>query len=250
MNFGELLMANSMFGEDDPKKKENPFGKEMRVLSHKKLPYDNLDSLELSRVAAKQTGVNPALLLPSAFQEGLNKAIAHPDEVSEAYINAKIGDDFPVDGFYNYGIDKFGDYLPKIQQYLPKDFEQRYKTFQATNEIGEPITTVAFKSNQDAMIVKGAILRDAMNEVDTYAKEKGVVLDEDAKNYFTLARYNAKPETFKLMMDEYSQAADKKKFIKEGLTSKKNIHKNISPRLENMTIANELLNENPLGNIP
>ena len=249
MNFGELLMSNSMFGEeDDPKKKENPFAKEMRVLARRKLPYDNLDSLELTRAASKQTGVNPALLLSSSFQEGMNKAIAHPDEVSEAYVNAKIGGDFPVDGFYNYGVDKFSDYLPKIKQYLPEGFDQRYKMYPAKNELGEPINTVAFRTNQDALTVKGAILRDAMNEVDTYAKEKGVVLDEDAKNYFTLARYNARPETFKTMMNEYAASKDKSKFIKEGQTSKKNVHKNISPRLENMTIANELLNENPLGN--
>lgn len=249
MNFGELLMANSMFGEDDPKKKENPFGKEMRVLARRKLPYDNRDSLDLARTASKQAGINPSLLLPSAYQEGMNKAIAHPDEVSEAYVNAKIGNDFPVDGFYNYGIDKFSEYLPRIQKYLPQGFDQRYKTYPAKNELNEDINTVAFKNNEDALIVKSAILRDAMDEVDTYAKEKGVELDDDAKNYFTLARYNASPQGFQTMMDEYSKASDKKKFIKEGLTSKKNIHKNISPRLENMTIANELLNENPLGNI-
>lgn len=249
MNFGELLMANSMSefgGGEDPKDPKNPFAKEMRILARKNLPYDNLNSLDLVRNASKQTGVNPALLFASSFQEGMNKAIARPDEISEAYLNAVKGDDatnFPVDGFYNYGIDKFSDYLPRIQADLPKGFEQRYKMYPAKNEVGEDINTVAFKTNADALIVKSAILKDAMREVDMYAKEKGVELDDNAKNYFTLARYNARPQTFKLMMDEYSKAKDKKAFIEKGETSKGNVHKNIYPRLENMTVAQSLLDE-------
>jgi len=249
MNFGELLMSGSVFGEEEnPKDPKNPFAKEMRVLSRRNLPFDNKNALDLVRVVAKQTGIDPAFLYSSAFSEGMNKAIAHPDEVSEAYINAKIGSDFPVDGFYNYGIDKFSDYLPRIQADLPSGFDQRYKIYQAKNELNEDINTVAFKSNADALTVKAAILKDAMREVDTYAKQKGITLDEDAKNYFTLARYNASPKSFQTMMDEYSAASDKSKFIKEGQTSKKNIHKNISPRLENMLVAQSLLDENPLGN--
>ncbi len=149
MNFGELLMSNSMFGEgEDPKDPKNPFAKEMRILAKKNLPYDNRNALDLVRGASKYSGVNPALLLSSSFQEGMNKAIAHPDEVSEAYVNAKVGADYPVDGFYNYGIDKFSDYLPRIQKYLPKDFDQRYKIYPAKNEIGEDINTAAFKTNE------------------------------------------------------------------------------------------------------
>jgi hypothetical protein len=255
MNFGELLMANSAFneGEIDPKKdKENPFGKEMRVLAKRKLNYDNRDSLDLARSASKQSGINPSLLLSSAYQEGMNRAIAHPDEISQAYLNNIKGDDeknFPVDGFYNYGIDKFSEYLPKIQKYLPQGFEKNYKLYPAKNELGEDINTAAFINNESALTAKAAILRDAMDEVEGYAKEKGVTLDDNAKNYFTLARYNSKPENFKIMMDEYSKAKDKKSFIDKGETSRKGVHKNIYSRIENMAVADSLLNENPLGNI-
>jgi len=249
MNFGELLMANSMAefgGGDDPEDPKNPFAKEMRILARKNLPYDNKNSLDLVRSASQRSGVNPALLLSSSFQEGMNKAIARPDEVSEAYVNAIKGDDaknFPVDAFYNYGIDKFSDYLPRIKQYLPEGFEQRYKMYPAINEAGEDINTVAFRNNEDALTVKAAILKDASSEVDKYAKEKGVELDDQARNYFTLARYNARPESFQLMMDEYSKAKDKKAFIEKGETTKKKIHGNIYPRLENMTVAQSLLDE-------
>lgn len=246
MNFGELLISNSATDLDDPedpKDPKNPFAKEMRILAKRKLNYDNRSAVDLARDASKASGVNPALLLSSSFQEGLNKAIAHPDEVSEAYVNAKVPADFPVDGFYNYGIDKFSDYLPRIQKYLPEGFDQRYKIYPAKNEINEDINTVAFRSNADALTVKAAILRDAMDEIGKYATEKGVELDDTAKNYFTLARYNARPESFQLMMDEYSKAKDKKAFIEKGETSKKKIHGNIYPRLENMIVAQNLLDE-------
>jgi hypothetical protein len=255
MNFGELLMANNAFGEEDPKKKkENPFGKEMRILTKKNLPFDNKSSLDLVRTSSKLSGIDPSLLLSSAFQEGMNKAIAHPDEISQSYLDNVKGDDeknFPVDGFYNYGIDKFSEYLPKIKKYLPEGFESQYKLYPGKNEQGEMVDTAAFKTNEAALIANAAILKDAMGEVEGYAKEKGVQLDDQAKNYFTLARYNAKPENFKIMMDEYSKAKDKKSFIEKGETSRKGVHKNIYPRLENMAVANELLNpptENPLGN--
>lgn len=246
MKFGELIMANNAFAEGDP---ENPIAKEMRILAKKNLPFDNRNALDLTRSAAKYSGVNPALLLSSAFQEGMNKAIARPDEVSDAYVNANVGADYPVDAFYNYGIDKFGDYLPRIKQYLPKDFESHYKIYPAKNELNEDIQTAAFKTNEDALIVKAAIIKDAMTEVESYAAEKGIELDDAAKNYFTLARYNARPESFKIMMEEYSKAKDKKKFIEKGETSKKNIHKNIYPRLENIKVADTLFTENPLGNL-
>lgn len=240
-----------LIGEDDPKKKKDPFDDEIRILTKKNLPFDNKPTLEVIRNVSKQSGVNSALLLSSAFQEGMNKAIAKPDDISQAYFNNIKGDDeknFPVDGFYNYGIDKFSEYLPRIKGDLPAGFESRYKIYPAKNELGQSVNTAAFRTNEDALIVKSAILKDAMREVDKYAKSKGVELDENAKNYFTLARYNASPKSFQLMLDEYAKAKDKKAFIDKGETSKKKIHENISPRLKRMVLAQSILDENPLGN--
>ena len=252
MNFGELLMSNSMFGEeDDPKDPKNPFAKEMRVLSKKNLPFDNKNALDLVRASAKQTGIDPYFLYSSAFSEGMNKAIAKPDEVSEAYINAKVEGDYPVDAFFNYGVDKFSEYLPKIQKYLPKGFENSYKLYPAKNEIGEDIQTAAFRTNQDALTAKAAIMMDTLSETDAYAKEKGIQLDDVSRKYFALARYNASPSTFKAMVDEYATSKDKEGFIKKGVYQNKyggKVHKNIYPRIENMSVAQSLLDENPLGN--
>lgn len=250
MKFGELLMASQEgIGIEDPK---NPFAKEMRILSKKNLAFDNKNALDLVRASAKQTGVDPYLLYSSAFQEGMNKAIARPDEVSDAYIKAKVAQDFPVDAFYNYGIDKFSEYLPKIQKYLPQGFEKQYTLYPAVNELGQNIQTAAFRTNQDALTAKAAILQNTLEETDAYAKEKGITLDPEARKYFALARYNASPSTFQAMMDEYSTSKNKSEFIKKGIYTKAKhgaaVHKNIYPRIENIAVAQSLLDENPLGN--
>lgn len=250
MKFGELLMASQEgMGIEDPK---NPFAKEMRILSKKNLQFDNKNALDLVRASAKQTGIDPYFLYSSAFSEGMNKAIAKPDEVSEAYIKANVAQDFPVDAFYNYGIDKFGEYLPKIQKYLPQGFDKQYTLYPAVNEIGQNIQTAAFRTNQDALTAKAAILQNTLEETDAYAKEKGITLDDQSRKYFALARYNASPETFQAMMNEYATAKDKADFIKKGVYSKAKyggaVHKNIYPRIENISVAQSLLDENPLGN--
>ena len=239
MKFGELLSVGP--GDKDPKE-ENPFGKEMRILAKRNLPYDNRNSLDLARDAAKFSGINPALLLSSSFQEGMNKAIARPDEVSEAYVNANVGADYPVDAFYNYGIDQFDKYLPNIKQYLPEGFDQKYKIYQAKNEKGEPINTAAFKDNQSALMVKAAILKNNADLMDKYATSKGVTLDDNARNYFTLASYNAGEANAMKMFDKYLLAKDKTSFIEKGDENWQKVHKNISPRMSNISIANELLN--------
>ena len=302
MKFSDLLNIGPGDGDDPKKKKEHWAAQEMRVNAKKNLPYDNIPTMDLIRNASKQTGVNPAILWSSAAQEGMGKIFKAPDEVSKSYMKhydkGEIGDDYPVDAFYNYGIDTLSEYLPKIQKYLPKDFQNQYKLYPASNEIDEKqwakqvipllqqkgllkpdfkpefqgkefyktmnevygasekyggglpemkesLMTGAFKSNQDAMLVKAAILRNTMDEMEGYAKQKGYTLDDEAKNYFTLARYNASPETSMAMMDEYAAAKDKKAFLKQGVYRNKyggGVHGNISPRLENMSVANELLN--------
>lgn len=239
------IITGLVGGGGDP----NPTVKEMRQLYKKNVRFDNRPAIEIARSAAQKGGVNPSLLFSSAFGEGYNKAIAKPDEVSEAYLNAqKAGLDtksFPVDGFYNYGVDRFGDNYSQLKKYLPAGFEQRFKTYGAKNEKGENINTAAFRTNEDALIAKSAMLRKEADSVDAYAKQKGVKLDDEAKNYFTLASYNGGFGNAKIMLDEYSKAKDKSKFIKQGETTRKGVHKNISTRLQNMAEAQKLFDEKP-----
>lgn len=261
MNFGELLMANSGFdfedgGIDPP---ESQMAKEMRILYKKNLKYDNRPAYQVAREVAQKAGVNPSLLFSSSFQEGFNKAIAKPDE-TEKYLQEKgwFNKDFPVSGYDLYGLDTFGSRADEFIQkgYLPADFKSRYNVVELENDhmkkdpktgkmIPDPqvVLSADFKTNQDALMAKAAFLRAESDAVKDYAKQKGIELDDDAANYFTLASYNGGFGNAKKMLDEYSESQDKQKFIKEGLTSRKGVHKNIFTRLENMTVAKSLLEE-------
>lgn len=231
---------------DDPKKKKDIIGDEMRLLTGRQLKYDNNKTAkEVALSAAKRAGIDPSFLYSSAFQEGMNQAISKQDNVSDAYNNALAKDKtlsgYPVDGFLNYGVDTFGNNYSNLKKYLPEGFDQRFKFYDALNEKKEKIRTAAFKSNEDALVAKSAFLKMEMDNVRNYAKKKGVNLDNDDLNYFTLASYNGGSGNMQKIMDEYAASADKKKFIKEGLTTRGAVHKNISPRLQRMALAAELL---------
>lgn len=79
--------------------------------------------------------------------------------------------------------------------------------------------------------------------MDNYAKKKGITLDPETRNYFTLAAYNGGEGNAKMMLDEYAQDADQKTYASSGRTKRKGVHTNITPRLKRMQIANQLLNE-------
>jgi hypothetical protein len=229
-----------------PVKKPFDFGDEMKAGYKTKLKYDNNRGVDEVILSAAQKGkIDPAMLMTSAWVEGLNKASARPDEVSEAYENAVKKDQsirqFPVDGFYNYGLDTFGQNYAGLKKHLPEGFDQRFKLYEALNEKGQKIQTAAFKTNEDALIAKSAFLNMEGENVANYAKKKGIQLDDKAKRYFTLASYNGGFGNARTMLDEYATAKDKNAFIDKGLTSRGGVHKNISPRMAKMQLANELL---------
>lgn len=237
-------------------KNGDPLEDEMRLLYKRNAKYDNKRTVDIIRSAAKVTGVNPYLLFSSSWGEGMNKAIARPDEVSEAYNIAGKKDkavfDYPVDGFYNYGLDTFGQRYEQLKKYLPKGFENRFKTYKAYNDktkvvdgkvvpAPELVTTAAFKTNEDALIAKSAMLRDEMDKVNRYAAKEKIDLDENAVLYFTMASYNSGFGNAKTMLDEYAKSEDKTGFIENGETTRKGVHKNISPRMKHLKLAKELM---------
>ncbi len=266
------LAAAATEGEEEKKKKaeakpaakKQTMGDEMRVLGGKNI--DNEPAYVVAKRAAEKVGINPEMFFSSAFQEGMNKAIAKPNEKSPAYEFAekgwvfKEGDEshfpqgtgekldtkkFPVDGFYNYGLDRFGERAPDLikKGYLPKEFADKFKTYEARNEKGEKVKTAAFATNEDALMAKAAFMKDSMAKVQAMADKKGVKLDDDAKNYFTMVAYNAGEGNADKMLETYKTSADKKAFITSGDPGWQKIHKNISPRMENMKIAREMFNK-------
>jgi hypothetical protein len=221
--------------------------KEMQLLYKRPIAFDNKPAIEVARSAALKTGVNPALLFSSAYQEGMNKAIADPDEVSVAYTNAeKAGLDtktYPVDGFYSYGLDTFGGRYEQLKKYLPEGFDKRFKTYDAKNEKNESIKTAAFITNEDALIAKGAMLRSVADRVSQEAKKKGLMLDQDQIDYFTLVGYNSGEGNISKMMEKFAQSKDKKAWLEKGDVNWQRVHKNVSPRLKRIKFAQSLFDE-------
>lgn len=203
--------------------------------------YDNKRASEIILNVSKKTGISPEFLSASALQEGMNLAISKPDEVSEAYINAKVGNDYPVDGFYNYGLDSFSEIFPRLSEkgYLPKDFN--YKEYKALNEKNKEVRTAAFKTNEDALTAKAAMIRDMMDNVKAEASKKGVQLTDDELRYFTLANYNGGLGSVKAMIDEMkSGGSNVSDYIKNGSKVKYQVHKNVSDRMDKMEYLSEV----------
>lgn len=200
-----------------------------------KMKFDDRTAREVIDSVSKKSGLPSDFLAASALQEGMNKSISDPDAVSEAYIKAGIGNDFPIDGFYNYGLDTFTDAFPRLVKkgYLPQDFT--YKPYQAFNEKDNLVNTAAFKNNEDALYAKAAYLRDMMDGVKQSAQKKGVKLNDRELQYFTMAAYNGGPGAANEMLDEMlEQKKDAAGYIKSGSVKKSKVHKNIVPRMQKM----------------
>lgn len=258
----KLRIATEGPGDPTPKKTtkvavKKPFdwGGELKAGYKSKLKYDNnRPADEIVLEAAKEGKIDPAELMTSAWVEGMNKAAARPDDVSEAYNNAAAKDpsinQFPVDGFHNYGVDTFGDNYEALKKYLPPGFEQRFKLYDAVNEQKARIKTAAFRTNKDALIAKAAFMNMEKNNIKEYAKKHGVDLDDKAQKYFTMAAFNGGPGRARQMVDEYVKAKDKNAYIDQGQTQYGQIHKNISPRMKMLSLAQELLTPQPISPTP
>lgn len=199
-------------------------------LESKTLPFSGSPVKKAIYNAANTTKINPDLLYASAMEEGLREGIDDPNAVSEAYQMA-IGDitdtrtgkkqqqfdpnQFPVDGFRTYGLDTFGDQFESLQRkgYLPEGFDKRFTKFKALNEIEEKkkkegkdynyINTAAFKSEDDALIAKAAMLRSTRDNLNNYSKKTNVPLTDKQRDFFTLVGYNAGEGNMQKMIKSY-----------------------------------------------
>ena len=199
----------------------------------------------LSKQAATEIGVDPSMLLASAWVEGGNKQAMKGNYTSPLYDKAfptqEAFEQFPVDGFAAYGIDTIGDKWDKVKKFLPAGFEKRLKFYTNTNEQGQKVKSAGFDSDQAALMAKAAMLKYEEERVTDYAKKKGIELDDEAKKYFTMVSYN-RGNAF-TPIDEYASDKDKKTFISGGRTSKKEAHANVLKRMKSMESARELINK-------
>jgi len=248
-----------VLGGDGGKKKGDPIEDEMRLGYKKKFSYDNKNVNDVISGVANKSGVDAGLLFSSSFQEGMNKQIFKREEV-EKDLKGKgwFDEKFPISGYDFYGLDTFGDKFPDLVKkgYLPEDFGQKFNKVQIENDhmkkdpqtgkmIPDPqlVTSADFRTNEDALMAKAAMLRDIQDKVGSMAKDKGIELDQEAKNYFTLVGYNAGEANAEKMLSKFAASKDKKSFIEKGDSQWQSVHKNISPRMSRMKLATKLLSE-------
>ena len=152
---------------------------------------------ELVRDTAKKTGIAPEILFSSLNEEGL-RDMAHKNEYS--------GDDkYPISGYAHFGLDTFGDAYPELVKkgYLPEGMD--YSPQLATNEKGGKVHTANFKTVDDAIAAKAAMLKNVQDQVDAYAEKKGYKLSDKSKQFFMLAGYNGGTGLAGKMMDSYNE---------------------------------------------
>jgi hypothetical protein len=146
--------------------------------------------------ASKKTGIPPELLFSSINEEGLRDMV-HKDEYS--------GDDkYPISGYAHFGLDTFGDAYPQLVKkgYLPDNMD--FSPQVATNEKGGRVHTANFKTVDDAIDAKAAMLKNVQDQVADYAAKKGYNLSDKSKNFFMLAAYNGGTGLAQKMMDSYN----------------------------------------------
>lgn len=182
---------------------------------------------------ASKLGLDPALLYASAMEEGMSGLYPGKD----GKVDKSDSDKYPIDGFHNYGMDHFHDQFPTMVKkgYLPKGFD--YQKAVNTNENNEKVNSANFKTPEDAMQAKAAYVKMEQDDIDNYAKHKGISLSDKARQFFTLINFNGGEGTGHKMIDYYAKKGllEGDKFLsvqpEEGLRLAPS-WKNVVPRMK------------------
>jgi len=195
--------------------------------------------------AAQFNKIDPALLYGSAMEEGMSGAVdpKYSDNASEAYVNwseknKEKAAEYPVDSFFNYGLDTFADQAADLEKkgYLPKGFSTKYTKFYAENEKGEKLNAAAFKTDADALLAKSAMMRQSNDQLEDYLKKNNITLTPRQKEFFLLANYNAGEGNMRKMIQSYKEKGYLKdeKFLETTFkpASYGGVYRNVQARLQ------------------
>lgn len=185
------------------------------VLKLNEVPRGGSDTMKnISVKAAKEYGLDPALLYSSAMEEGasgLFKDKSGQDtkhrKPGEAGYEDYYGDkEYPISGGNSFGFQTFNQRFPDLVKggYLPKDFASKFRNKDATIQEGKVESANDFKSVDDAMKAKAAMMKFGEDKVKDFAKEHDIKLSDKAKDFFTLAWFNGGEGGFEHRMKEYN----------------------------------------------
>lgn len=202
------------------------------VLKINETPRGASDTMKNMAVKyGQQYGIDPALLHASAMEEGASGLFKNKDGTDTK--GRKPGDfgyqdyfgdkDFPVNGGQSFGFTTFAERFPDLVKggYLPKEFANNFRG--KTNE-GQ-YSANDFKSTDAAMQAKAAMLKMHYDDIDSYAKKRGVALSPKARDFFALADYNGGEGTGHQMLNDYYNNGYLKddKFLEKRPTSGKGL---------------------------
>lgn len=151
---------------------------------------------QIATNAAKKYGIDPALLHVSAFEEGASELFKdksgldtkHRKPTDFGYMGNYGDKDFPINGNNSFGMPDFAKRFPDLVSggYLPKTFQSQFRGLKNAGEFSEN----NFKSPEDAMQAKAALMKYGADYVDKQAEKNGVQLTPKQKDFFTLAFFN------------------------------------------------------------
>jgi hypothetical protein len=97
-----------------------------------------------------------------------------------------------------------------------------------TNEKGEETQSGDFRSVEDALMAKAAMVKDSEDQVLNYAKRNNIPLSPKARQFFTYINYNAgEGNAQKMLMDYHkSGALNNDSYLNNRPTSGVNINAN------------------------
>lgn len=151
---------------------------------------------QIATDAAKKFGIDPALLHVSAFEEGASELFKdksgldtkHRKPTDFGYMGDYGDKQYPINGNNSFGLPDFAKRFPDLVAggYLPKSFQSQFRGLKNAGEFSEN----NFKSPEDAMTAKAALMKYGSDYVEKVAKKNGVELSPKQKDFFTLAWFN------------------------------------------------------------
>lgn len=197
------------FKEKYGKDAEPGFG-DIPLRVNEKPAWGSDTSKNLAAKSAQRLGLDPALFYASSMiegQSGLYKGSVKGNPEVVRYTGDK---DYPVSAVWSFGLDSLPDYLPYLKEkgYLPKDFDKNFKVWDKdVSPAGEgyPNESIMFKNTDAGVQAKAAMMRAFYDELDDYAKNKGIKLNPEQRDYFALAHFNSGAHGYE-MLDAYNKA--------------------------------------------
>lgn len=190
--------------------------------------------------SGKKLGLDPALLYASSMEEGMSGLF--PDKNNQ--VDTAEDPKYPVDGYASFGLDTFSDKFKGLvaKGYLTPDFANNFSKSVRTNEKKETVNSANFKDVDSAIQAKAAVMKDTYDDIDSYAKKRGIALSPRARDFFTLADYNGGEGTGHQMLNDYynnghlvgDKFLDARPVTGTGLksTSYKGIYENVMRRIK------------------